>query len=120
MDKKGFTLIELIAVIGLLAIIVVMVATSVISTMDKSEESLYETQIKTIEDAANNWGVINTDLMPMDQNDYIDVDIQTLVDDGFLDSADIVDPRDKSDMCGFVRITYSNNNYTYEFMNANC
>ena len=62
--RKGFTLIELLAVIVLLGVIVTIITSTVLSTVNKSKESLSDTQISTIEKAASKWVTINADKMP--------------------------------------------------------
>lgn len=57
MKKKGFTLVELIAVIVILGIIIALVAPSLIDTTDKSKKKALETKILDIELAASNWAM---------------------------------------------------------------
>ncbi len=119
--KKGFTLVELLVVIALLGIIAVMVTTSVIGIMNRSRSSLSESQISTLEKAAEQWGTINPDKMPLDNSIY-EVDIETLADEGYIDSADLENPKDGSQLCGVVEISYdtSKNQYRYNFVEKNC
>lgn len=51
MDKKGFTLVELLAVLVVLSLVVGISATSISSVMKKSKEKSTETFIETIKDA---------------------------------------------------------------------
>ena len=119
--KKGFTLVELLVVIALLGIIAVMVTTSVIGIMNRSRSSLSESQISTLEKAAEQWGTINPDKMPLDNSVY-EVNIKTLADEGYIDSADLENPKDGSQLCGVVEISYdtSKNQYRYNFVERNC
>ena len=119
--KKGFTLIELLVVIVLLGIVAVLVTTSVMGIMSDSRESLSDTQINTIEDAAEKWGAINADKLPLDDSVY-KLDIKTLADDGFIDSSDLQDPSDNSQLCGVVEIKFdtSKNQYRYNFVKEDC
>lgn len=119
--KKGFTLIELLVVIALLGILAVIVSTSIIRIMNDSKESLSDTQINTIEDAAERWGTINVDKLPLDDSAY-KLDVQTLADDGFIDSGDLKDPSNSSDLCGYVEIKFDmeKNQYKYNFVKEDC
>ena len=119
--KKGFTLVELLVVIAILGIIAVMVTTSVIRIMNRSRDSLSESQISTLEKAAEQWGTINPDKMPLDNSVY-EVNIKTLADEGYIDSSDLENPKNGADLCGVVQIKYdsSKNQYRYNFVERNC
>lgn len=116
--KKGFTLIELLAVIVILGIVALIVSNSAIGTINKSKKSLSKTQINTIEKAAEKWGTVNPDEMPLTGS--ISVNITKLADEGYLDSSDLKDPANNSKLCGVVKITYTNNQYKYEFVQNKC
>ena len=51
-DKKGFTLIELIVTIALIALITVSVGVSMNGMLDKQTEKEYASYVKTIENTA--------------------------------------------------------------------
>ena len=62
--KKGFTLVELLAVLvilGLLGLIVVPVVDKIIKD---NRNNLYELQIKNIEEGARNWAAKNPLSLP--------------------------------------------------------
>lgn len=123
--KRGFTLIELLAVIVLLGVIVTIITSNVLSTMNKSKGSLSDTQIATIEDAASNWVTMNADKLPSEDGRYVDVSVETLSSDGLLDASDLKNPSNGKKLCGYVRITYVNNDtyknqYEYKFHEESC
>lgn len=123
--KRGFTLIELLAVIVLLGVIVTIITSSVISTMNKSKTSLSDTQIETIEDAASRWVTLNADKLPRENGKYVDVSIDDLASDGYLDASDLENPSNGNKLCGYVRITYVNNDtyknqFNYDFHEEDC
>lgn len=119
MKQKGFTLVELLAVVIILGIISLIVVPIVSGTVKKQRNKLYDKQVSTIEDAAEGWGAENTDLLPeLDKNTYVSLD--DLVSGGFLKNADIKDPRNEEVLTGCVKITYdsSYNQYIYKYINA--
>lgn len=52
MDNNGFTLVELIVVISLLALMGIMIGTNMVSVRSKQQQKNYDNYKKTIEDAA--------------------------------------------------------------------
>ena len=59
MKKNGFTLIELICVMVLLAVLMVIAVPSALKLRDKVNNKSYNTKIDLIEQAANNYGQTN-------------------------------------------------------------
>ena len=50
LNKKGFTLVELLAVIVILAVIMVITIPTVLGSMDKAKESAFATAVETMEE----------------------------------------------------------------------
>ena len=65
MNKKGFTLVELLAVIVILSLIIVIVATNGFGAFDSSKEKINELAEKEINEAIN---VLMTDIEYCDDN----------------------------------------------------
>lgn len=121
--KNGFTLLELLGVILLLGIIAVMIMLLSNRMLGKSKESLYQTQIETLTDAAKKWTIPNNGVLPMDQNEEAyNLPISKLAEDGYIDSDELIDPRDNKKICGYIKITYndSKKQYKYEIVKEKC
>lgn len=55
MNKKGLTLVELMAVIVVLAMVALIVTPNILSSVAKSHDRMYDTQLDNIKSAAKNW-----------------------------------------------------------------
>lgn len=119
--RKGFTLIELMAVIIILGIILVIIIPNVTGILNRSQERLNEEQIREVENAASQWGIRN--LRIKDDKPYKDssevkfVTLDTLQKEGFLENKDIRDLTDNSDVSlnTKVCISYENHQFVYEY-----
>jgi type IV pilus assembly protein PilA len=107
MNKKGFTLVELLAVITILAIIVTVAVPSTMSISKRLKTNLYCNKIELIKTEAELYGEDHRDSFSTDitinGTTYVGKKIQVkdLVDTNYLkkDQSDypyIVDPRDKT------------------------
>lgn len=64
MNKKGFTLVELLAVIIILSALALLASTSVTNVVRNSKSDLYNSQINLIKSAAEAWGADNINKLP--------------------------------------------------------
>ena len=54
MNKKGFTLVELLAVIAILAILILLVTPNILKMFNEGKESIFVQQAQRVMDASNN------------------------------------------------------------------
>ena len=130
MKRKGFTLVELIAVIVVLGLISLIAIPTVTSSLKKYKENLYNDSIKSIEQAARNWGAENIGKLPNVTSGlvmyYPDIDyeaeystvkirVSDLQAEGYLD-AKIKNPKDSSYFCNcaYVTISKTGTGHTYD------
>ena len=90
MNNKGFTLMEILGVITLLAILSTLIILSVNKSLKDSKETLYQQQIEEIKAAAGMWRTDNIENTP--DNDYCIVSLQQLKDEGYI-KGDIINPK---------------------------
>lgn len=90
MKKNGFTFIEILGVITLLALLSTIVLISVSKSLKDSKETLSEIQIENIKSAASMWRTDNIELIP--ENDYYIISLQELQNEGYI-KEDIIDPK---------------------------
>ena len=99
-NNKGFTLIEILAAITILAIISTISVIAVTRYVEKTKEKSYETMVQSVCDAANNY-IINEGLESevVDAgSDGITYDALNLMEDKYLEN--LMDPNDKERRCG--------------------
>lgn len=122
MNKKGFTLIELLAVIVILSILAVISFAIIFKLIDDSRKDIYNSNIKTIESAAEKWSADNTKLIGKSAPYCLDVN--TLVSGGYIKADSLKDPREKNagNITGYVKISYDStyNQYEYKYVGSDC
>lgn len=113
MKNKGFTLMELIVTISILALLAIVVVPIAIDSLEDSKEKSYVEQTKILERTAEKWSIKNAGLLSETSDYYLSID--TLVDGDYLNSSDIIDPRDQSVMNGCIVIHYNHDYSQYQF-----
>lgn len=92
MKKNGFTLIELIATIGLLGMLATILITVSIKKINETKEHSKKTMIESIELAAKQYVTDYKDeLSDFQNNDYIYISLQTLVEKNYFSNS-LIDP----------------------------
>ncbi len=99
MNKKGFTLVELLAVIALIALIVIIAVPSVISINRRINKRVYNTKVQEIVSAAELYGTNNPDIF--NGRSEVKVYVYELIEAGFMS----VDNDYSDDVC--QNITHS-------------
>ena len=112
--KKGFTLVELLAVlvvIGLVAGITIPVVDKIVTS---ARMKTYEEQIKIVEKRAEDYVVSHMNLLG---DDDIYVPVSTLINAGYFDQDELIDPKTGTNMNGCVKVSYSNtyDKYIYTY-----
>ncbi len=136
MNKKGFTLIELIAVVVILSLIALVVFPAVNSVIRNSREKAYESQINTLVKAAEECTYENPAILPS-KGETTKLNLNCLtggctingvnIEGGYINEDDIKDPRKTSkNIEGCIVINYKETTnqtikqkYTYEYQ-ENC
>lgn len=113
--KKGFTLVELLAVLVILSVISLLVLPNVVRIIRQSKENLYQAQLRDIESVAKSFSMEHQELL--DQNHinatYITLDALKLA--GYMEVQEIYDPKSKNEMKGCVKIEYNEPTHQYHY-----
>lgn len=119
--KKGFTLVELLAVITVFAILIIIILPRVSKHIDDSKEDLYKTQIDSIERATKDYLLSDRgkEERKRAQERTIYIELAKLQEYDYLEKEKIKNPLDGEIMNGVIRVTYRNNNYVFEYLEMN-
>ena len=92
LKKNGFTFIEILGVITVLALISVIILIVIDKNLKNSKEVLSSVQIENIKSAASMWRTDNIELVP--DTGYFILSLDDLINSGYID--DVVDPNGDS------------------------
>lgn len=115
MNKKGFTLVELIAILSLLALIALVTIPTMTNTISKSKYKALQRQKDMIIDAAKKYAVDFASELPSFEGDIYSVSLEKLRKYSYLDDDAIIDPTTDKNMKGCVELTYSAQNKKYSY-----
>lgn len=91
-NQRGFTLIELILTIGVMAMIGIVIATNMTGLFSKNEEENYDKFIKSIEDSACIYVEVAMDKNACKSSGACSITIGQLIERGYVDE-NKVNPR---------------------------
>lgn len=119
MKRKGFTLIEVLAVIVILGLLIVIIVPVVNSLLKDSEDVLYEEQIDSIINASKKYMVEHYDLLPQG-NSYYSISVDDLVSNGVIDNEIVMNPKTKEELDGCVIVSFNDsfNQYEYRYVES--
>ena len=124
MKKNGFTLIEVLTVIIILAFIAVMVYPVMGKIIAQSKQSSLEEQIRSIEASAKKWGVVNTELLPDSIGDEYLLKLSDLKQTSYYENKDVVNPVTNERLNGCIHIKMESDgthwSYTYVDEDIEC
>lgn len=115
MQDRGFTLVELIAVIIILGIVALIVTPVVTDVIKDSREKLYNHQVEEVLRSAERWAMSNNILLPVEDQAIYYLSIPSLKDDGFVKDSDIVNPITNENMNGCILMTYQADSMQYDY-----
>ena len=118
MKNKGFTLIEILAVIVILMILITLITPKVFKQLKTAENITDQEQINTIINISKIYMNQNTDLLPIENNIYT-ISIDELKQSGLIQTKQILNPSTKEELTGYIIVKNENNKYKYEYKEEN-
>ena len=112
-NKNGFTMIELLAVLVVLAVITAITVPVINNALKSSRESSYDRQLNTIIDGAKSYVAKNIGNLPS-SGESKTITLRDLKDEGFV-AEDITNPETKKLFADTMEIEISNNNGDIEY-----
>jgi len=111
-NKKGFTLVELLGAIVILALLSLIAIPAVTNVVKSNKQKLYDAQLEGIRSSAKAWSSDNINLLP--ENGCIVVYLDQLKAAGFVEN-DIKNPKNGELLENniYVEITANGNTYDY-------
>ena len=129
MNKKGFTLVELLTIIVVISVIAIITVSVVFDKIESSRKKAYDIQIDNIVDLTKTYMLQEEDLDPNHTNTLC-IYVSDLQDKGLLKSGKVVNPNtneniaekinNKSKGVVIVKFDHSTNQYTYNFTTEGC
>lgn len=117
MNKKGFTLVEFLAVIVILLILVTLITPKVFSQLNNAENITQNEQIKSLINIAKIY--VQKNNVDIEDDEYEIITVEDIKNSGLINKKNVIDPKTKEQLTGCIKVTNENNKYTYEYKEAN-
>ena len=116
MEKKGFTLIEIMAVMVVLGLLIAIIVPVVNNLLKDSEDTLHDEQIDLVVKASQKYMVEHSELLPeMSDGSKTFIYIDDLINNGVIDNDSVIDPKTKEELEGCVVVRYNDSFNQYEY-----
>ena len=120
MKNKGFTLVELLAVIAILMLLITVITPKVMKQLNSAKNITEQKQIDTLIEIAKIYTNEHTNRLPLGNNESI-ITIDELKQAGLINKDQILNPKTKEEMTGCVKIqNVINNKYKYIYSEDEC
>ena len=116
MNKKGFTLIEILAVIVIISVTTLLIITNVEKRIKSAKVVLKNSQIETIENAAYIYSMnYSTEIPDLKEKGVDTITLSTLLDKGLIETSDITIDNQQLPTTNIIVIAYINGTIKTEY-----
>ena len=119
MNKKGFTLIEIMGVIAVISLIFLIAIPTILNKVKKGQDTIDESTQNMIISATKDYMNDNINDYPEEIGNVYCIDINDLIDKNYI-TEDIVTTKDKSILTKKVKVSIDNCSDEYEYKNGTC
>jgi len=121
MNNKGFTLVEVLAVLLIISMLVTIVSVSISSTINEYEKKLSKTQISMIEDAASVYFLKEGIKKSYNNRSFkLCVNLSYLIENDYIEDKSVKSIYNNENLEGSVEITYRLEEYDYKYRENSC
>ena len=114
--KKAFTLIEMLAILLLLAVLSLILIPTVQKSLKNAKNDIYNAQVKVVLNAAESY-FMDSNYVITDSEKKV-IYLSDIVKSGYLDSKKIINTIDENEMTGCVLISTYSNQYHYKYLSS--
>lgn len=112
MNKKGFTLVEVLAIIAIISAISLLITPRLLGTVNRARWDVFNSDLKILTSAAANFAIANKSYMPSEIGSSKEIPINDMIGQGYIKG--ITSPTGGGNCSGYVIITKVNL-YKYEY-----
>lgn len=112
--KNGFTLVELLGVITILAMLGVIIVPTINNVISENRKKLYDTQIRNIKASASNFVSENILSLDIEKNESLGITLGMLKELGYIDK-NITNPITRESFDNDLVIIITNNESGFEY-----
>ena len=119
MNKKGFTLVELLGVLVVLSVILMIAFPLITTYINKSKQKAYDTQMEIIMTGLKNYANEHKEVLPVNDTDYVTFTLGQLKALGIVNNS-VVNPLDGKEIDDSMefKIIKDGSKYTYQIVES--
>ncbi len=119
MKNKGFTLVELLAVVIILLLVITIITPKVLKQLNTSENITRNEQINSLINIAKIYTNQNTEKLP-EKNSVSIISIDELEKSNLINKSEVINPKTNQELTGCILIKDEGNKYKYEYNEDKC